>query len=277
MGAIRYLEKLTSEDGLLSYTFPVDDYEHEAEQRYREASEAIIGADYAHDFGGVQPWAKDVGNEAVRFTIWGTSEADAETQFDTCAGTLRRIGRGKLYALASDGSRRWAWAKLAARPSYSARVDDFYNVAVALRFRRYSDWFASAATTGTQAVAATPATFTVNNPGNAPVLAAVFRLRSSGATGFTNPSLTNLTNGYSIASTRDAVSANSELRIDAGAARVQWSDDDGASYADDYALATLGATQAGVMRLEPGDNTMRYTDGGTPNLSIEWSFYAAYE
>lgn len=277
MGAIRYLEKLTSEDGLLSYTFPVDDYEHEAEQRYREASEAIIGADYAHDFGGVQPWAKDVGNEAVRFTIWGTSEADAESQFDTCAATLRRIGRGKLYALASDGSRRWAWAKLAARPTYSARVDDFYNVAVALRFRRFSDWFASSPTTGTQAVAATPTQFSISNPGNAPVLAAVFRLRSNGAAGFTNPSLTNLTNGYSVSSTRDAANGNSELKIDAGAARVLWSTDDGANYADDYALATLGALQVGLMRLEPGSNVMRYTDGATPNLSLEWSFYPAYE
>ena len=276
MGAIRYLEKLTSEDGLLSYTFPVDDYEHEAEQRYREASEAIIGADYAHDFGGVQPWAKDVGDEAVRFTIWGTSEADAETQFDTCAGTLRRIGRGKLYALASDGSRRWAWAKLAARPTYSARVDDFYNVAVALRFRRYSDWFASAATTGTQAVTATPTAFTITNPGNAPALV-TFRLRSSSAAGFTNPSLTNLTNGYSVASTRDAVSVDSELRIDAAASRVQWSTNDGVDYTDDYSLVTIGALQVGLMRLEPGANDFEYADGGTPNLTIEWSFYPTYE
>lgn len=37
------------------------------------------------------------------------------------------------------------------------------------------------------------------------------------------------------------------------------------------------ATQVGLMRLEPGDNTMRYQDGGTPSLSIEWSFHAAYE
>lgn len=277
MVAIRYLEKLTSLDGLVSYTFPDDGYEYESEQRYREASSPVVGADYAHDFAGVHPWPKDVADEAVRFAIWGTDEGDAEDQFDTCVSTLRKIGRGKLYALASDGSRRWCYAKLAGRPTYSATVEDFYNIPVALRFRRFSDWFASSPTTGTQAVSGTPTTFTITNPGNAPVLAAVIRLRSGGATGFTNPALANLTNGYSLASSRDAVSVNSELRIDAGAARVQWSDDDGATMADDYALVTLGATQVGLMRLEPGDNTMRYQDGGTPSLSIEWSFHAAYE
>jgi hypothetical protein len=47
--------------------------------------------------------------------------------------------------------------------------------------------------------------------------ACVFRVRSNGAAGFTNPSLTNLTNGYSVSSTRDAANGNSELKIDAGA------------------------------------------------------------
>jgi len=277
VGAIRYLEKFVSADGLTSYTFPADDYEHEAEQGYREASAAVVGADYAHDFAGAAPWPKGVADEAVRFTIWGSSEADAEDQFDECASTLRKIGRGKLYALASDGSRRWAWAKLAGRPTYSTRVDDMFNIPVAVRFRRFSDWLGEDLETGSQAIAATPTQFSISNPGNAPVYAAVFRLRSNGAAGFTNPSLTNLTNGYSVSSTRDAANGNSELKIDAGAARVLWSTDDGANYADDYALATLGALQVGLMRLEPGSNVMGYTDGATPNLSLEWSFYPAYE
>jgi len=277
MSAIRAAEKFTSEDGFTVYTFPVDDYEYDPDQKYRDASDAVVGADYAVDYAGGAPWPKDVATEVVRFTIWGADAGDAEDQFDDCASTLRKIGRGKLYTLASDGSRRWAWAKLTGRPTYSARVDDYSNIPVSCRFLRFSDWFAESPTTGTEAVAATPATFTITNPGNAPCLAAVIRLRSNGAAGFTNPVLTNLTNGYAISSSRDAAGANSELRIDAGAAKVEYSNDDGASYADDYSLVTLGVTQVGFMRLEPGDNTMRYADGGAPNLSIEWSFDAPYE
>ena len=278
MGAILYLEKFTSSDGTsVSYTFPLDDMEYNAEQGYRVATAELVGADYSHDFSGSAPWAKGNASEALRFVIWGTSETAAMTEFDTMVSTLRKIGRGKLWALLPDGTRRWAWAKLSGRPSYTEQPLSFYNIPVNLRFERMSDWYAQNATTGSQTVTVTPTTFTITNAGNAPVRNLVFRLRANSATGFTNPSLTNLTNGYSIASTRDAASGDSELRIDAGAARVQWSTNNGATYADDYALATIGATQVGLFRLEPGANAIRYADGATPNVTIEWSFAAAYE
>ena len=75
---------------------------------------------------------------------------------------------------------------------------------------------------------------------------------------------------------RNAVSADSELRLDTERGQVLWSDTNGATYADDYALVTLGATQVGLMQLEPGANALQYSDAGSPNLTLEWSFYAPY-
>jgi hypothetical protein len=277
MAAILYLEKFESMDGLTVYTFPLDDMEYEASQGYRVTSANVVGADYSYDFARNAPWVKDNGSESLRFTIWGTSETAAVTAWDDMTGKLRKIGRGRLYALLPDGSRRWSYAKLAGRPSYVEQPLSFYNIPVTLRFDRQSDWFSATATTGSQTITATPATWTITNSGNAPVYAVTFRLRANNSTGFTNPSLSNLTNGYSVASTRDAASANSEIKIDAGGQRILWSTDDGANYSDDYSSATLGATQVGIMRLDPGANSFRYADGGTPNLSLSWSFYPAWE
>ncbi|MGE5501676.1 MAG: hypothetical protein ACM3W4_07105 [Ignavibacteriales bacterium] len=276
LAALRYLEKFESVDGLTSYVFPVDDYEYEPAQAFRRSEAPVVGADYAVDFLDAAPWPKAVGEEAVRFTIWGASAADADAQYDACVATLRGIGLGKLYQVDSATTRRWCWAKLLARPSSLVDVNGYSNRPVTLRFARYSDWFAATPTAGSVTITATPHSFTITNPGNAAARFVVFRLRANAAAGFTNPSLVNLTNGYSVASSRDAISADSELKVDAERMQVLWSDTNGATHADDYALVTLGPKQAGLMQLEPGPNAMRYADAGTPNLDLEWSFYAPY-
>lgn len=272
----RHLEKFESADGVVSQAFPTDDYEYQPEQGFRRSEAAAVGADYAVDFAGGAPWPKAVGEEAVRFTIWGASAADADAQFDACVASLRSIGLGRLFVVDTVSDRRWCWAKLLARPSYQVDVNGYFNVPVTLRFARYSDWFAATPETGSVVIASSPHSFTITNPGNAPAHFVVFRLRANAAAGFTNPSLVNLTNGYSVASSRDAVSVDSELKVDSERIEVLWSDTNGAIYADDYALVTLGPTQVGLMQLEPGDNAMRYSDGASPNLDLEWSFYAPF-
>lgn len=276
LASLRYLEKFESVDGLTSYPFPADDYEYQPEQGFRRSEAAAVGADYAVDFAGGAPWPKAVGEESVRFTIWGASAPDADAQFDACIASLRNIGLGRLFAVDAATNRRWCWAKLLARPSYQVDVNGYFNVPVTLRVARYSDWFAAAPTAGSVTIATTPYPFTITNPGNAPARFAVFRLRANSPGGFTNPSLVNLTNGYSVASSRDAVSVDSEVKVDSERAEVLWSDTNGATYADDYGLVTLGPTQVGFMQLEPGPNAMQYADGATPNLDLEWSFYAPY-
>lgn len=276
MTAMRYPEKFTNVAGTVTYTFPLDDQEWEPGQGFRVADAAVMGADYAHDYLGGLPWAKAKGVEPVRFTIWASTDADADTAFDSLVATLLRIGMGKLWTLGADGSRRWAYAKLASRPSYRNEPLAVANIPVELQFERYSDWRAESATTGSQALSASPTSWTITVTGRR-VVDAVWRLRSGGATGFTNPVLSNLSNGYSVASSRDAVSANSELKIDGGRHAVLWSDDDGATYANDYALVTQPAAAVALMALENGANSMRYEDGGTPNATLEWSYYEAWE
>lgn len=276
LAAPRYLEKFESADGVVSYAFPTDDYEYQPEQGFRRSEASAVGADYAVDFAGGAPWPKAVGEEAVRFTIWGASAADADAQFDACLASLRNIGLGRLFAVDAASDRRWCWAKLLARPSYQVDVNGYFNVPVTLRFGRYSDWFAAAPSTGSVTITASPHSFTITNPGTAPARFAVFRFRANSPGGFTNPSLVNLTNGYSVASGRDSVSVDSGLKVDSERAEVLWSDTNGATYADDYALVTLGPTQVGLMQLEPGENAMRYSGGASPNLDLEWSFYAPF-
>lgn len=276
MTAMRYPEKFTNVGGTVTYTFPLDDQEYEPGQAFRVADTAVMGADYAHDLLGGLPWLKSKGVEPVRFTVWAADEAAADTAFNGLISTLLGIGMGKLWTLGADGSRRWAYAKLAARPSYRNQPLALANIPVELQFERYSDWRAESATTGSQALAATPVTWTITITGRR-VVDAVWRLRASSATGFTNPELANLTNGYSLASSRDAATVNSEIKIDGGRHAVLWSDDDGATYANDYSRVTQPATAVALMALETGSNSMRYTDGGTPNATLEWSYYEIYE
>ncbi|MCA9285852.1 MAG: hypothetical protein KDA22_11585 [Phycisphaerales bacterium] len=275
---LRYAEKFTSINGGVSYTFPTDEYEYTAAQAFREALTEVIGADYAHDFIGGAAWPKAPGEESVRFVIWADSAAYADSAFDTMASTLRSIGLGKLWLVDVAGNRRWCYAKLRARPAYVVNVEQFFNMPSEATFLRLSDWYASAATTGSQALSGVPTAFTITNTGNARTGLVTFRLRSNGVNGFQDPTLTNSTNGQAVASTRDAAGADSELRIDTAAAQVRYSNDDGTTYADDYSLVTLAATQAVVgIELEPGDNSMSYSQAlGTPDAVLEWEFWPAY-
>ncbi len=273
--AQRWAEKFESIDATLTYTFPLNQYEWQSEQGLRVAYGHGVGADYAHDFAGISLAPKSVGIEVVRFMMTGyASPAAFDTAFDAMLGQLMRIGQGKLFTNDSAGTRRWCYARLTARPSITIAGLSWLAQPVALHFTRLSDWFGASATTGSRTVTVSPDTFTINNPGNAPAKFIVFRLRANAAAGFTNPALANLTNGYSFSTTRDSASADSEIKVDTELASVEFSTDNGVSYADDYALFSLGATQVGFMQLEPGNNSMRVTCDGTPNFDLEWSFYA---
>jgi hypothetical protein len=116
----------------------------------------------------------------------------------------------------------------------------------------------------------------VTNAGNVPAKLVLVRFRSSGSAGLHHPVLLNNTNGYTFSSTRDGTTANSELKVDSNDLSVKYSNDDGASYVDDFSRFTLGPNQANFMQLEPGANAMVYTDTGTPSLSLEVTFWAPF-
>lgn len=275
MAGIRYLEKLTSIDGASSVTLPIVDYEWESTQSLRTAFMESVGMDYAFDALRGAPALKAVATEVVRATIYGGGGADMDTILDNMRGGLLAIGRGKLYTKTQAGVRRWCYARLAGMPSIRV-TGPALIVPVEIPFQRFSDWFAETPTSVITTVTTSPKSITVTNAGNIAAKFIVFRFRSSSAAGFTNPVLLNVTNGYQFSSTRDAVSVNSELKVDTEAMSVLWSNDDGVSYANDYALFTIGVDQAAFFQLEPGDNTLMLLNDGTPNLSFEVAFSASY-
>ena len=114
---IRYAEKFESTDAATTQTFPDSNTVYTPSQSYREAWAPAAGADYGHDYAGYVRWAKEVGTEEVRGMIWGSSGSNADSQFDALASKLASIGLGKLFVIDNAGSRRWCYAKLAARPA----------------------------------------------------------------------------------------------------------------------------------------------------------------
>jgi hypothetical protein len=262
--------------GELVYEFPRISFEHEQSQDVRNAFSPVVGADYGFDFHGELAAPKGFGQESVRFVIVGDTLAETEAALDEAKSRLYRAGRGKLYIEALDGTTRWAWARIGAMPNMRFGVANRSFVPVVVDFIRFTDWYGELIT-GSAVITSTPDTFTITNPGNAVIKALTLRLRSNSAAGFTDPLLLNQTNGYQIATTRDAASVNDEWRIDTdGEPRVRYSTDNGATYSDDYDLVTIGPQQVSLMQLNPGDNQFEYTDQGTPDLTLEWSFYEAY-
>lgn len=271
---LRYAEQFSGAVGTV--VFPLRQYEYEPSQGYRVADRPAIGLNYAVDMAGQDPWAKDVGIESVRFMLTGDTPAARDAQFESIVNGCRNGGLGSLYTIDSLGARRWAYAKLDSRPGYSSRTSMWGQTAVTLRFRRYSDWQSVNPVTGTIVASASPTDFVLTNTGNAPVEWMAFRFRSNSAAGFNAPLLTNLTNAWSIGSTRVAAATTHEVRIDTERMTVEWSTDDGGTYADDYASRTIGAKQAAFMRLEVGANAMRLTSGGTPSMNLDYVFSPAY-
>lgn len=272
---IRYAEKFENIAGSVSYTFPLERYEYHPTQEFRQSWQSGIGSDYVL-LPSTSPLPAEPAEEVVSFKLYGATPAAISTALDDLISKLRSIGLGKLFTIDDAGTRRWCYAQLAQRPDYVLGIKVERFPIITLMFTRFSDWFAAAATTGSQKVDASAEAFNITNAGNAPVKFIVFRFRADSATGVANPNLVNGTNSYSFGTTRDLTNANHELRVDTERNAVEYSVNNGASYANDYALFTPGGTQHGFMRLEPGVNSMTATSTGTPDYTLEWSFYATY-
>lgn len=273
------MEKFTSVSGAVSYTFPLKAYEWESVESLRTAFLESVGMDFAYDALHNAPSLRSVANETVRFLVVGADSTAVDTAVDSLRGNLLNIGRGKLYTIDGSSVRRWCYARLVAMPDVRVAVPAMVHVPAVVQFQRFSPWFSEAIVAGYDNIdvpGTNPMSISVTNPGNVPAKFVAIRFRSDAAGGFTNPVLLNGTNGYTFSSTRDATGTESELKVDTEDLSVRYSNDNGATYADDFALFTIGPNQGSFFQLEPGVNALTYTDGGTPNLHIDIIFYAPY-
>jgi len=273
---VRYLEKFESLSAAVSYTFPLKAYEWESVESLRTAFLESVGMDFAYDALRNAPAPRNISNETVRFIVTAATAASVDTEVDTMKAKMLNIGRGKLFTIDGSSTRRWCYARVVAMPDVRVSVPALNHVPASIQFQRMSPWFASSITSVVTDTATSPKTFTVTNPGNVPAKWVEIRFRSDSNAGFTNPALLNSTNGYLFSSTRDSASSSSELKVDTEDLSVKFSTDNGASYTDDFANFTIGSNQGSFFQLEPGDNTIVYTDGGTADLQLEINFYAPF-
>jgi len=274
MAGPRHIVRFESVDGLTVVTLPMARAEIESSQELRNALAVAVGMDYAVDLHGTGRAPLGTGRERLRALL----AADDATAFDTDADALRAdiysIGRGKLYSADDDGTERWSWARPRAMPDIqlSSRADRLAPVVI--EFDRLSDWYDDTQTSIVTALTTDPQTIAVTNSGNADVRAITFLLESGSAGGFDGPSVSHALTGETWTSTRTAAGALDQLRVNAGAYTVEYTDDDGATWSDDYALFSTGSVQVGFMRFLPGAQSIEVR--GCTNATLTISFYPAF-
>lgn len=283
MATLRHPTKFESADASVSYEFSLHGMEWQSEQSFRTALATIAGADYAHDYNGFGPSPRDPARERLRCILVESSTGNLEAEIDEARGECTNIGKGKLFIEDSDSSLRWAWARLASMPALtvSAQGVDGANLRhtfVVFDFIRLSNWHDATAYDEEFPVDASPETFDVVNPGNAPVYDAVIRIRANDTDAVTFPLVfTNTTNGMAFTLDRDDfTTANEEERITCASDLVEYSDDDGAEYAADPSALTLPAGQTRIMRFEPGTNAISVATAGTPDYDIDIDYVPQY-
>lgn len=272
----RILRKFESLDSSKLYIFPLVDYEWESNQELRIPSVPLIGTDYGFDLLGDNPGLRGFSEERVRFAVHSKCDpADIDSEIDSLRSNMLRAGRGKGWTIDSDGNLRWALMRLTEMPSFSIVSINSQAaqkmLAVVAIFRRQSDWFAEDQISGSGTITTSPDSIVVNNPGNLTAKRVIIRIKSNSSAGFTNPKVVNTANGHEFESETDAASVDDELKLDTSVPSVEVSFDDGVSYVDDFPNYVLPPSTQRILsfNLEPGDNTLVFTSGGTPNFDVE--------
>jgi hypothetical protein len=305
---VRRFWKLTDLDDLNPWEIPTLEREEDLGVPYRLALQEALGADGAFDLHGVGRPPMAVGEARIGFALYADSVADFDALYRAmllaACGAARVDGLRKLwrYDPFTGGDQRWSYARLAARPPLQRNRENAIHLPVSLDFRLpdphffaplTAEWLTAHSYTAEALAAAvvgepiapdyTFAVFTITsaappdgyafnliNDGDLESQRVVFRFASQAVNGFTNPKIENLTTGAQFQVTGTGATANHVLSVNAapGLGRARLSTDGGYSWADETPNLALGATQAVLMELQPGTNSMRYTDAGTPNLKL---------
>lgn len=299
----RLFYQLTDLDGTNAYTIPRTDYSEKFSTPHRLAMPNPIGADGAFDLHGDNRAPMDKASADLQFTLISNTYAGVQTLIDNLMagveGGTRGKGRRKLWRQEQADSTlpRWTYAKARARPDVErpgqilvAKANVglelpepyFYGPLTStwLTANGYANETLGASVVGEPiapdytfavfTITSSPYTFSLINSGNLECHRCIFRLASQVVNGFTDPLIENLTNGQGFSSTTDGATAATVLSVNSapGLGRARLSADGGTTWADDTPALTLGSLQAVLMELQPGTNSFRYTDGGTPNLKL---------
>ena len=231
MAAPRHITRFVSRDGSTIVMLPMDRAETESTQELRTALAPGLGMGYAVDQLGTMPATKAVGNERLRAVLYGATGAVVDTQADALRGQIQSIGQGRLWSEGGDGVERWARARPARMVDLTVSYESGFTQPVAVEFLRLSDWFSETQTVVSQTLSADPTTVNVTNAGDADAREIVVEIAALGASGFANPSITNVLTGETLTVARTAGSSTHRLRIDCGNYAVTRSTDSGSSWA----------------------------------------------
>lgn len=274
MAGPRHITRFKSVDGLTVATLPTARAEVESSLELRNALVQAVGMDYAVDLHGTGKAPVGVGVERYRALMTAASDTALDTTADALAAAIWEIGRGKLWSVGADGTERWAWARAVAIPRPVVSYQSLRSGAVVVEFRRLSDWYAATETSVVVALTGSPQSVAVTNDGTIDARAVTFLLEADAAGGFSAPSFSHPLTGETWASTRVAGGANDALRVDAGKYTVEYTTDNAATWADDYANFSQGSLQVGFMRLLPGAQTLTVT--GCPDATLTITFSAPF-
>jgi hypothetical protein len=270
-----HIDRFESAAGDYVYTFPLTEYEWESSQGLRVPLAAAVGANYAHDFLGRSAAPKEPGHERVRVMLVEDSIDCLDTDWDA-ARVLVGQGLGKLWLVFHDGRERWAWARPASAPTLTVGSGQGLTSAMVAEFIRLSDWYGDDEITGYEDITESPHDWAIDYiEGTARTGLVEFVIKPLAAPGYARPQLENVTLSQLVKVDRVEEDTDDRIRIDNDRTAIEHSDDGGDTYHDDFANATLGGVQAGLIELRPGTNAMRFTNNpaGTP----DWGYRSVVE
>lgn len=268
---MRLPEKFTSIGGDIEYAFNTALLEAQFEQGLRTPTSLGQGADYAHDHLGYGVSPKNPGSIGIRCLAVESSPTNLATEVDEARAECLRIGKGYLYRIEADGStRRRCLARLTSMPSMTIEGRWLFGASPqTFQFMQLSDWMATSAESASQTITASPTLVTITNPGNLDCLDVTFTVTALAASGFSAPSIRNLTTGERVYSTRVAGSDEEVWRVRTAAWAVEFDGSPGfevgysyvgqggvgpVDYENDFSLA---AVEGGMLRLKPGVNQLQ--------------------
>lgn len=265
-----------SADGTIVAAMPLADYSWQrGPQAKRIPSVQLVNGNYEYDQLGTAVATKGNVTHTISCAIYDDDPSVIDDTFDALQSALDLIGLGKLWAADRTGARRWAWGRCVAIPGSQWSAGQSTQLGgISMEFRQQSDWYESAATVDTEAIAETPHAYTVANDSGRRILNAVIVLSGT----WTGPvEFQNATNGYGwiydSEGTDSGSSSADQVRFDAGSNRVDRSSDGGLNWVNVYDLLTPNAGQLQQMIFEAGDNDLTVTDGGSPDATIEITWY----